>query len=203
MNIWTYGSVEYVTVAGAAWLASASEFPRSTKALLLTRPWAPITLPCGRVFDVLTLPGLFGRRVLDALWTSGPGYGPVASRLGRTLLFARVGTAERLHSLLSWEEWAPEVPTALCHGTGDAVTVPPVQRLVDAPDFPGRGAGRWIVPPDSRQPWLPGAPALLRACVRASAPTSRSGRSALPGRPFSGRLRSADGLPRCPEQTDF
>jgi len=45
--------------------------------------------------------------------------------------------------------------------------VPPVQRMVDAPE----GPNRWIVAPDSQEPWLPGAAVLLWACVR----TARSG----------------------------
>jgi hypothetical protein len=39
---------------------------------------------------------------------------------------------------------------------------------VDAPDSPGLGGGRWIVAPDSREPWLPGAAVVLWACVRAA-----------------------------------
>ncbi|WP_280718344.1 bifunctional DNA primase/polymerase [Kitasatospora sp. MAP5-34] len=168
MDIWTYQSVEYVTVAGETWLASASEYPRSMRALWQSRPWAPSVLPCGRTFDVISMPSLFGRRVLDELWASGPGCGPVAAFRGRTLLFVQPGAAPRLRTLLAWEEWARDVPPLLCHGTGDAVTVPPVQRMVDAPDSPGRGAGRWIVAPDSKEPWLPGAAVVLWACVRAS-----------------------------------
>ncbi|MCD0483318.1 bifunctional DNA primase/polymerase [Streptacidiphilus sp. ASG 303] len=173
MDIWTYESVEYVTVAGEAWLASASEYPRSIQALWRERPWAATVLPCGRVFDVVSLPGLPGRRVLEELWTTGPGCGPAASYRGRLLLFARPGTAERLSPLLRWEEWGPGTPAALCHGAGDAVTVPPLQRMVDAPDSPGLGSGRWIVAPDQREPWLPDAGVLLRACMRAARRTAR------------------------------
>ncbi|AXI77678.1 bifunctional DNA primase/polymerase [Peterkaempfera bronchialis] len=192
MDIWTFESVEYVTVAGEAWLASASAYPRSTRALWQERPWAPTVLPCGRAFDVVSMPALFGRRVLDELWTSGPGCGPVASYRGRLLLFAQVGTAERLRPLLGWEEWAPEVPTVLCHGAGDAVTVPPLQRMVDSPDAPGLGPGRWIVAPDRREPWLPDTPVLLRACVRAA---RRSGRRPAP--PPHGANRFLSGEPDC------
>ncbi|WP_370067944.1 bifunctional DNA primase/polymerase [Streptacidiphilus sp. MAP5-3] len=162
--MWTYDSVEYVTVAGEAWLASASEYPRSMRALWETRPWAATVLPCGRVFDVINLPGLFGRRVLDELWASGPGCGPVATLRGRILIFAEPGTAARLRPLLVWEEWARDVPPLLCHGQGDAITVPPLQRPLDAPE----AQGRWIVAPDGPEPWLPGASTLLWACVRAS-----------------------------------
>jgi hypothetical protein len=210
VDIWTYESVEYVTVAGEAWLASASEYPRSLKALWAARPWAPTVLPCGRVFDVVNLPGLFGRRVLDELWTSGPGCGPAATYRGRILLFAQVGTAQRLRSLLTWEEWARDVPPILCHGPGDAVTVPPVQRMADAhdtqdahdpaaalggrPGIPdasaspagrvasgavGPGLGRWIVAPDTREPWLPGAAVLLRTFLH----IARSGPDELPPAP--------------------
>lgn len=162
--MWTHQSIEYVTVAGEAWLASASEYPRSMKALWESRPWAPTVLPCGRTFDVVNLPGLFGRRVLDELWESGPGCGPVATHRGRILVFCQVGTAARLRTQLVWEEFAQGVPPVLCHGNGDAITVPPVQRMIDAPE----GPNRWIVAPDTREPWLPGASVMLWACVRAA-----------------------------------
>ncbi|MFJ6215363.1 bifunctional DNA primase/polymerase [Streptomyces sp. NPDC092296] len=206
MDIWTYESVEYVTVAGEAWLASASEYPRSVRALLQSRPWAPVQLPCGRAFDVVSLPDLPGRRVLEALWRSGPGCGPVAAGRGRILLFAAVGTAERLRPLPAWEEWGPARPVVLCHGLGDTITVPPVQRPVDGTGRPGAGAGagtgagagRWIVAPDRRDPWLPDAPALLRACVRAAhAPGAArpAPRAALPPAPA---LPQAPPLPPLP-----
>ncbi len=181
VDIWTYESVEYITVAGEAWLASASDYPHSLQALWRERPGAASVLPCGRTFDVVSLPEVFGRQVLEDLWTAGPGCGPVACHRGRLLLFARVGTADRLRPLLRWEEWGPDVPPVLCHGAGDAVTVPPVQRPVKAPDDAPGGllAGRWIVAPDRREPWLPDAPVLLRACVRAA--RGAAGRRRPPG----------------------
>ncbi|WTL20504.1 hypothetical protein OG329_28090 [Streptomyces sp. NBC_01506] len=157
-----------VTAAGAGWLASAGPYPRSTLSLWEARPTAPGVLPCGTVFDVVNVPAIFGRRMLDRLWSEGPGSGPVATHRGRTMLFAAPGTAQRLPSLLSWEEWgrsapegaAPAVPPLLCHGSGDAVTVP---SLVPA----AAPAPRWVVAPDTRHPWLPGPEVLLWACVRA------------------------------------
>ncbi|PPS74351.1 MULTISPECIES: bifunctional DNA primase/polymerase [Streptomyces] len=220
-----------VTPDGAAWLASAGTYPRSTLALWEERPHAPVVLPCGSVFDVVSAPAMFGRRMLDRLWDDGPGSGPVAEFRGRMLLFAAPGTAHRLPVLLEWEEWgtrdrgrdAPEarrtnaVPPLLCHGTGDAVTVPaPSERTADpapsertiptdaarserttptdparserttpadpAPSegpartgpaptgttAPARSASRWLVAPDTRQPWLPGPEVLLWAAVRAA-----------------------------------
>ncbi|MFE9427669.1 bifunctional DNA primase/polymerase [Kitasatospora sp. NPDC006697] len=174
MDTWTYQSVACLTEAGESWLASASEFPESMRALWEARPWAPAVLPCGRSFDVISMPALFGRRVLDELWASGPGCGPVAGFRGRTLLFVQPGAAARLRTLLAWEEWARDVPPLLCHGLGDAVTVPPVRRAADpaaaVPD------SRWIVAPDGREPWLPGAGVVLWACVRAA----RGASAALP-----------------------
>ncbi|BBA97573.1 hypothetical protein RVR_3382 [Actinacidiphila reveromycinica] len=159
----------YVTSAGAAWLASASAFPRSVQALWSARPAAPSVLPCGTVFDVVNLPLLFGRRVLEQLWTTGPGSGPAAVHRGRVLVLAAPGTAHRLPALLAWEEWGRRVPPPLCHGRGDAVTVPPLYDCVPAdgaaPD-PGTGRSRWVVAPDTGRPWLPGADVLLWACVR-------------------------------------
>ncbi|MGW2861546.1 bifunctional DNA primase/polymerase [Streptomyces sp. NPDC001205] len=156
-----------VTAAGAAWLSSAATHPRSTLALWESRPTAPGVLPCGTVFDVVNVPSIFGRRMLDRLWAEGPGSGPVAVHRGRMLLFAAPGTAQRLPSLLEWEEWQGAdvpVPPLLCHGAGDAVTVPALVR----PARDNAGAARWLVAPDTRRPWLPGPDVLLWACVRAA-----------------------------------
>ncbi|MFJ6565982.1 bifunctional DNA primase/polymerase [Streptomyces sp. NPDC091292] len=169
-----------VTREGAAWLASAGTYPRSTLALWNDRPAAPVVLPCGTTFDVVSAPAVFGRRMIDRLWNEGPGSGPVAAHRGRMLLFCAPGTAQRLPSLLSWEEWGtgtPEsgrrttIPPLLCHGTGDAVTVPPLTPSTH-PDTTaqdgtrGRPDSRWLVAPDTRRPWLPGPEILLWACVR-------------------------------------
>lgn len=157
-------TAERVTAEGAAWLESSSPFPLRVRALWAARPAAPVVLPCGRAFDVVNLPVLFGRRTLDRLWSPGPGCGPVAVHRGRMLVFAVPGTAARLPSLLSWEEWASRVPPMLCHGVGDAVTVPPL--LPTRPD----GGSWWLVAPGARDPWLPDAAVLLWACLRAARP---------------------------------
>ena len=149
----------------ADWLASASSFPRSVQALWSARPTSPSVLPCGTAFDVVNIPTLFGRRVLDRLWAAGPGCGPVASHRGRMLLFAAPGTADRLPALLAWEEWGADLPPMLFHGLGDTVTVPPLVPPGQATE--GRQA-RWLVAPDTRHPWLPGADVLLWACLRAA-----------------------------------
>ncbi|MDI3421358.1 bifunctional DNA primase/polymerase [Streptomyces luteolus] len=154
-----------VTVDGASWLASASAYPRSTLALWGSRPHAPVVLPCGSAFDVVSVPAVFGRRMLDRLWDEGPGSGPVAAHRGRMLIFAAPGTAQRLPSLLAWEEWSPAVPAPLCHGTGDAVTVPPLAPPDETAPAERLGS-RWLVAPDTRDPWLPGPEALLWASVR-------------------------------------
>jgi hypothetical protein len=174
-----------VTADGAAWLASAGTYPRSTLALWEERPGAPAVLPCGTAFDVVSAPAIFGRRMLDRLWDEGPGSGPVAAYRGRMLLFAASGTAQRLPSLLEWEEWGSRdsgspgrggaVPPLLCHGTGDAVTVPAPLPGGTGPDVGlTRVDSRWLVAPDTRRPWLPGPEILLWAAVRAA----RAGASA-------------------------
>ncbi|MFD3539690.1 bifunctional DNA primase/polymerase [Streptomyces sp. NPDC058662] len=152
----------HVTAQGAAWLASASARPGTTLALWEARPGAPAVLPCGTAFDVVNVPLVLGRRVMDLLWAEGPGCGPVAVHRGRMLLFVARGTAQRLPVLLAWEEWGGSgvAPAPLCHGRGDAVTVPP---LAATP-----GPSRWLVAPDTRTPWLPGPEALLWAFVRAA-----------------------------------
>jgi hypothetical protein len=153
-------SLDRVTPAGAAWLVSASAHPRSTLSGWESRPNAPAVLPCGTSFDVVNVPAVFGRRMLDALWAEGPGSGPVAGQRGRTMLFTAPGTAQRLPALLEWDARAAGVPPLLCHGTGDAVTVPALA--------PGAAGPRWVVAPDVRHPWLPGPEVLFWACVRAS-----------------------------------
>ncbi|MET9520952.1 bifunctional DNA primase/polymerase [Streptomyces coeruleorubidus] len=166
-------NASYVTPDGAAWLASAGTYPRSTLALWEERPGAPVVLPCGSVFDVVSAPAMFGRRMLDRLWDDGPGSGPVAEFRGRMLLFAAPGTAQRLPALLEWEEWGAggrtrPVPPLLCHGTGDAVTVPPTTGVDSPSGASGRAGARWLVAPDCRQPWLPGPEVVLWAAVRAA-----------------------------------
>ncbi|MCK8676588.1 bifunctional DNA primase/polymerase [Streptomyces lichenis] len=175
-----------VTAAGAAWLTSAAAYARSTLALWESRPAAPAVLSCGTVFDVVSVESVFGRRMLDRLWADGPGSGPVAVHRGRLMLFAAPGTAQRLPSLLRWlgdpptrpdgeaaAEWRRAVPPMLCHGAGDAVTVPP---LVPG----GEGdAPRWLVAPDTRRPWLPGPDTVLWAATRAARA------AASPGAPVS------------------
>ncbi|MFF1375910.1 bifunctional DNA primase/polymerase [Streptomyces sp. NPDC058308] len=158
-----------VTAEGAAWLVSAETYPRSALALWRSAPAAPAVLPCGSAFDVVSVPAVFGRRMLDRLWAEGPGSGPVAAHRGRVLLFAAPGTAQRLPALLEWEEWGPAVPSVLCHGTGDAVTVPPLTAADASDPASGRHLGsRWLVAPDTRHPWLPGPEVMLWACVRAA-----------------------------------
>ncbi|MFG2555019.1 bifunctional DNA primase/polymerase [Streptomyces sp. NPDC048581] len=157
-----------VTPDGAAWLASAGSYPRSMLALWAERPHAPVVLPCGSVFDIVNTPAIFGRRMLDRLWDEGPGTGPVAAFRGRILMFAAPGTAQRLPSLLRWEEFSRTdgIPPLLCHGTGDAVTVPAPADTYAASPAPSET--RWLVAPDTRNPWLPGPEVLLWAAVRAA-----------------------------------
>ncbi|MDT0460709.1 hypothetical protein RM550_34140 [Streptomyces sp. DSM 41527] len=187
-----FPTAAYVTLAGADWLASASPRPDEMHTLWATRPAAPSSLPCGTAFDVINAPALFGRRMVDRLWSDGPGSGPVAAHRGRILLFAAPGTAQRLPALLVWEEWAAAVAPLLCHGSGDAVTVPPLHPrrttagdgpagaapLPAAEDLAGPSVSRWLVAPDVRNPWLPGPDVLLWACVRAARSLAGPGREA-------------------------
>ncbi|MDC7338859.1 bifunctional DNA primase/polymerase [Streptomyces lydicus] len=206
-----FPTTSYVTLAGADWLASAAPRPDELHALWALRPAAPSVLPCGTAFDVINVPALFGRRMVDRLWSDGPGSGPVAAHRGRLLLFAAPGTAQRLPALLVWEEWAAAVPPLLYHGTGDAVTVPPLHphpgtgtagarpaytdtpSAYGAPDAPSGdpadlaspSTSRWLVAPDVRKPWLPGPDVLLWACVRAARPVAGVKREAAAQPPVS------------------
>ncbi len=141
-------------------------------ALWAADPAAPVVLPCGTAFDVISVPALFGRRLANQLWSNGPGSGPVAAQGGRILLFAAVGSAQRLPALLDWEEWRALAPRPLCHGKGDAVTVPPLLPvdLLDSPEADTKAGppSRWLVAPDLRHPWLPGPEVLLWGCIRAA-----------------------------------
>ncbi|MFI2366939.1 bifunctional DNA primase/polymerase [Streptomyces sp. NPDC018833] len=171
--------VAEVTPPGAEWLASAQAHPRSALSQWKDRPTAPAVLPCGTVFDVVNVPTVFGRRMLDRLWSEGPGSGPVAMHRGRMMLFAARGAAQRLPSLLEWEVGVrpgrsprgrgEAVPPLICHGSGDAVTVPPLTPS-DTTSAP-----RWLVAPDTRHPWLPAPEVLLWACVRAARDQVRPG----------------------------
>jgi hypothetical protein len=185
----THSDVSGVTSEGAVWLASAGTYPRSTLSLWAERPTAPLVLPCGTAFDVVNVPAVFGRRMLDRLWDDGPGSGPVAAFRGRILLFAALGTAQRLPSLLRWEEWGSAgdgggrrrhtIPPLLCHGRGDAVTVPSL--VTDEPEHGEAEGGeprpesRRVVAPDTSRPWLPGPEILLWAAVRAARATVSGG----------------------------
>ncbi|QPP10909.1 hypothetical protein G4Z16_22370 [Streptomyces bathyalis] len=176
-----------VTQAGADWLASACTLPASVHALWLHRPGSPSVLPCGTAFDGVSAAPLTGRLILEQLWSSGPGSGPVAVHRGRLLLFAAPGTAQRLAALLSWGEWrtggrwaggspAETFPSLLCLGLGDSVTIPALHCEHQPEHEDGHtpvgaharkaGQSRWLVAPDVRHPWLPGPEVLLRACVR-------------------------------------
>lgn len=165
-----------LTSDGAAWLASAQSHTdkRATVAVRNDRSSTPVALPCGSAFDVVNAPAIFGRRMLDQLWGEGPGSGPVAAYRGRMLLFAAPGTAQRLPVLLKWEEWGSDggagrsrgIPPLLCHGRGDAVTIPPAGTTAAPAPIPT--PARWVVAPDTRRPWLPGPEVLLWAAVRAA-----------------------------------
>ncbi|WP_413101410.1 bifunctional DNA primase/polymerase [Streptomyces sp. Inha503] len=155
----------FVTPAGADWLASASASPRGVQALWATAPTAPVTLPCGTAFDVISMDALFGRRVVGRLWTDGPGTGPVAAQGGRVMLFATPGTAQRLPALLGWEEWGAAAPPLLCYGRGDAVTVPPLfppdpgpQEAAPLEGDPLEGDPRLECDPPEADAGKPGAP---------------------------------------------
>lgn len=158
------------TAAGVDWLAAADPDPGRLLELWTRQPHRHRELPCGVEFDVVSAPGVFGRRLLEQLWRGGPGSGPVVAHRGRLLLLAAPGTAARLPTLLRWEEWnrGARIPPLLCHGGGDVVTLP-------SPSGTGPAAGaQWLVAPVARHPWLPGAEVLLWGSVRAC----RSGRPA-------------------------
>ncbi|MBW1598671.1 hypothetical protein [Streptomyces sp. JJ38] len=160
-----HSSTDAHAAAGPDWPAAASPFPRSVRALWAAFPERAQPLPCGTVFDAVSAPAVFGRRMAEQL----AGAGPVAVQQGRVLFLAAPGTARRLPALLRWEEWqgrhdVERIPPLLGYGPGDVVPVP-------APPLPGEGAGaagsRWLVPPTPHGGRLPGPRDLLWAAVRA------------------------------------
>lgn len=200
----------HVTPDGTDWLASACRFPDSVRALWQHRPGEPRALPCGTVFDVVSAPALLGRRLLDRLWSAGPGSGPVAVHGTRVLLFAAPGTAHRLPALLDWDEWnhrggsRDAAPADADPGSGSGSSSGSGSDLgsgggsgllchgpgdhvtlpAPQPAGPPDSLSRWLVAPDVRHPWLPGPGVLLRACLRAraGAPGSGAGRGgSVPG----------------------
>ncbi|MFC6985133.1 hypothetical protein [Streptomyces cirratus] len=157
-----------VTHEGAAWLASACTHPRSALTVWEERPAAPAVLPCGVAFDVVNVPLVLGRRMLDLLWAEGPGCGPAAVHRGRMLLFAAPGTAQRLPALLAWVGEPPTKP-----GEGGARTRRPRSVTGRATPSPFRRSSRW---PDPRAGWWhrtpggPGCPGPTRCCGRSCTP---------------------------------
>ncbi|WP_458086407.1 bifunctional DNA primase/polymerase [Streptomyces malaysiensis] len=196
----------FVTPAGADWLASASASPRGVQALWAGAPTAPVTLPCGTAFDVISMDALFGRRVVGRLWTDGPGTGPVAAQGGRVMLFATPGTAQRLPALLGWEEWRAAAPPLLCYGRGDAVTVPPL--FPPDPDPPATAPleqdalEHSAQEPGAREPGTPesGVPepgAVESGAVESSTPESSAAEPGVPepGVPEPGGTRESTPAP--------
>ncbi|WP_432097457.1 hypothetical protein [Streptomyces sp. bgisy100] len=159
-----------VTSAGAQWLVSADPAPHRLLARWSRHPTAPGVLPRGTAFDVINVPAVFGRRMLDRLWSEGPGTGPVSVHRSRMLIFAATGTARRLPELLGGAARSRAVPPLLFHGAGDAVAVPPPAGPPRnaGPEWTERGISRWLVAPEVRHPWLPGPEILLRAVVHAA-----------------------------------
>ncbi|EFL00054.1 LOW QUALITY PROTEIN: conserved hypothetical protein, partial [Streptomyces sp. SPB78] len=149
-------------LGGARWLAGATPDPEATLRTWAARPHAPLRLPCGTVFDLVSAPLVFGRRMVERLWAEGPGCGPLAERGDRLLLLAAPGTADRLAALLRWEQWGGSprhpLPPLLCHGRGDLASLPPLER-----PLPGAVRDRWLVAPKGPRPWLPGPEVLLWA----------------------------------------
>ena len=171
-----------VTAAGAAWLASRrglSALARSPSGR--PGPTRPGVLPCGSAFDVVNVPALFGRRMLDQLWAEGPGSGPVAAHRGPDAAVRRSrhrpAAARRCSTGRSGARPVTDRPAGARRPddrrTVPAAALPRHRRRGDRPAawpaVPTSPRGpRWVVAPDTRHPWLPGPEVLLWACVRAA-----------------------------------
>ncbi|MGW1229789.1 hypothetical protein [Streptomyces sp. NPDC002530] len=117
--------------AAVVWLASAAPDPGACRWAWERDPWRVALLPAGRRWDVLTVPGEWGRVTLEVLvrLTGRPGPVLADSGTGRTGFFVPPGTAAH---------WVGTGVRGA--GEGDWIAVP----------RPGRAAGGlcWLVAPD-------------------------------------------------------
>jgi hypothetical protein len=119
-------------------------------------PAAPIVLPTGRRFEVISVPERAGRWSLARLERLSVPLGPVAATpQGRYLFFAAPGAGEEIPRLLRRLGWGGRGLGIDCLGLGDFLIAPPSVSGLD-------GSVRWELPPRAydSQP-LPEAHVLL------------------------------------------
>jgi hypothetical protein len=142
--------------ADAWWTYQATTDPGTIRDWWRTWPTAPIVLPTGRSFDVVTVPERAGRWSLARLERMGVPIGPVAaSPRGRFLFFAAPGARTDIPRLLRRLGWGSRTLGIGCLGDGDYIIAPPSPCGLAGPM-------RWELPPRAydRQP-LPEAHVLL------------------------------------------
>ncbi|WP_049568039.1 bifunctional DNA primase/polymerase [Streptomyces sp. SBT349] len=132
---------------GAHPLASERAIPAGTTLEAALRAWerapeATALLPTGGSFDVLDVPTAAALRALPRLERLGVPLGAVAvAPHGRAWFLVAPGAAAELPDLLHRLGWDADPPDLNGLGTGRHITAPPS-------DHAGRGAVRWLRPPD-------------------------------------------------------
>ncbi len=142
--------------ADAWWSYHATTDPDVIRGWWRRWPTAPIVLPTGRSFDVISVPERAGRWSLARLERMSAPLGPVAvTPHGRYLFFAAPGSRADLPRLLRRLGWGTRSLGVECLGDGDHLIAPPSACGLS-------GAMRWEVPPRAydRSP-LPEALVLL------------------------------------------
>ena len=142
--------------ADAWWTYHATTDPDVIRSWWRCWPNAPIVLPTGRSFDVISVPERAGRWSLARLERMSAPLGPVAvTPRGRYLFFAAPGAREDLPRLLRRLGWGSRSLGIECLGDGDYVIAPPSESGV-------AGSMRWELSPRAyqRQP-MPEAHVLL------------------------------------------
>jgi Bifunctional DNA primase/polymerase, N-terminal len=141
--------------ADAWWTYEATTDAGTIRAWWGRWPDAPIVLPAGRTFDVISVPERAGRWSLARLERMSAPVGPVAvTPGGRSLFFAAPGAREDLPRLLRRLGWGSRVLGISCLGDGDYVIAPPSA-------CGAAGAMRWEQPPRACPQPMPAAHVLL------------------------------------------
>jgi hypothetical protein len=127
--------------ADAWWTYHATTDARVIRSWWQRWPTAPIVLPAGRAFDVVSVPERAGRWSLARLERMTVSLGPVAvTPTGRYLFFAAPGARAAVPGLLRRLGWGSRTLGIELLGGGDYLIAPPSACGLS-------GAMRWEVPP--------------------------------------------------------
>lgn len=137
-----------VTDRGVSWLVAASDHPEQIRVEWRRYPRAPMLLPTGRRFDVLTVEERVGVEAVDVLRRSGTHPGPVLGdwRVRKVGFLVAVGADPVIRRLLERSRDGSAVPCRYV-GLGGYVVVP-------GPEPVDKGWLEWIEPPNGERPSL-------------------------------------------------